>query len=74
MAGRRTGRAIRPKQRRGRVAAPKEFRSMFSSARSGKGVHASDIVLILAAASFLVVGLSVMLLAARAGSLRGCWQ
>ena len=37
---------------------------MFSSARSGKGVHASDIVLIVAAASFLVVGLSVMLLAA----------
>ena len=37
---------------------------MFSSARSGKGVHASDIVLILAATSFLVVGLSMMLLAA----------
>jgi hypothetical protein len=37
---------------------------MFSSARGGRGVHPSDIVLILAAASFLVVGLSVMLLAA----------
>lgn len=36
---------------------------MFSSARSGKGVHASDIVLMLAAASFLVAGLSMMLLA-----------
>lgn len=37
---------------------------MFSTARSGRGVHASDIVLILAATSFLVVGLSMMLLAA----------
>jgi hypothetical protein len=37
---------------------------MFSSARSGRGVHPSDIVLILAATSFLVVGFSVMLLAA----------
>jgi hypothetical protein len=37
---------------------------MFMSARSGKGVHASDIVLMLAAVAFLVVGLSVMLLAA----------
>ena len=36
---------------------------MFSSARSGKGVHASDIALILAATSFLVAGLSMMLLA-----------
>lgn len=37
---------------------------MSLSARSGRGLHASDLVLILAAASFLVVGLSVMLLAA----------
>jgi hypothetical protein len=37
---------------------------MLSSVRTRKGVHASDVVLILAAASFLVVGLSVMLLAA----------
>jgi hypothetical protein len=36
---------------------------MVSPARSSKGIHASDVVLILAAASFLVVGLSVMLLA-----------
>ncbi len=37
---------------------------MSSSVRIRKGLHASDVVLILATASFLVVGLSVMLLAA----------
>ena len=37
---------------------------MFPSIRRGRSIHASDIVLILAAASFLVVGLSMMLVAA----------
>ena len=37
---------------------------MLSSTRPGKGIHASDVVLILAAACFLAVGISVMLLAA----------
>ena len=37
---------------------------MFTSARERKGLQASDLVLVLAAASFLLVGLSMMLLAA----------
>jgi hypothetical protein len=36
---------------------------MLLSARSGRSVHASDVVLIVAAVAFLAVGLSVMLLA-----------
>jgi hypothetical protein len=55
---------IRAKQTRGTIAAHTGVLSMLSSVRTRKGVHASDVVLILAAASFLVVGLSVMLLAA----------
>jgi hypothetical protein len=37
---------------------------MVPSARPGRAVHVSDVVLILAAACFLAVGISVMLLAA----------